>query len=371
MRFLNDVVRIELVGILRDGSLGQKYNRSGQLQRKKFMGKDLTIHASSVKELFYYAVEHGATAEQLTGLSGIKAEHLNPADARIPLPQLVALWHAAIEVTGKPTLALDLGANSHPDNAGIISLVCMNSPTLGEMMRRVIRYMHLIAESDRFEILDKGKHIIFTFQIEAPECFTIYGIERTFAIALNWSRIFTGQTIKPIEMHFQYRAPDYAEYYNTIFSAPVLFEQSHNAMILDKALLDLPGNSYNEYLDTILQQQADLLLSELISDNSIVKQVQKLIIERLPEGELNVDMVADNLHMSRRTLSRKLKEEGITFQQMAVQTKKELAINYLKQNNLSINDIAFLLGFSESSSFSRAFRRWFGNYPLEYRKALV
>ena len=159
------------------------------------MGKDLTIHASSVKELFYYAVKHGATAEQLTGLSGIKTENLNQADARIPLPKLVALWHAAIELTGKPTLALELGANSHPDNAGIISLVCMNSPTLGEMLHRVIRYMQLIAESDHFEILDKGKLIYFTFQIETPECFTIYGIERTFAIALHWSRIFTGQTI--------------------------------------------------------------------------------------------------------------------------------------------------------------------------------
>ena len=83
-----------------------------------------------------------------------------------------------------------------------------------------------------------------------------------------------------------------------------------------------------------------------------------------------MDIVAENLHMSRRTLSRKLKEEGITFKEMAVQTQKDLAINYLKQNDLSVNDIAFLLGFSESSSFSRAFRRWFGDYPLEFRKAL-
>jgi len=335
------------------------------------MNKELTIHASFVKELFYYASQQGAPAEKLSAMTGLQTDHFDNLDARIPTKQIVSLWHAAIELTDNPALALQLGASSSPCNAGIISLVCMSSPTLGEMLSRIIRYMHLIAESDRFEIIDKGENVALIYEIEAPEVFTTYGIERSFAMGLNWINEFVGTPVRPIEIHFSYRAPEYVKEYERVFSTPLLFEQTNNAIVLSKEHLALPAKSYNAYLDDLIEQQAKQLLIQLGSDKSLKKMTQQLIIKQLPTGNLNVEYISETMHMSRRTLARKLKEENTSFQELLEKTRKELATDYLQQKTLSINDIAFMLGFSESSAFSRAFKRWFGNHPQEHRDALA
>ncbi len=331
------------------------------------MHKDLTIHASSVKELFYYAIEQGAAAEQLSAMSGLKETHFSDSDARIPVQKIVSLWHAAIELTGNPALALQLGASSTPENAGIISLVCMSSPTLGEMLSRVIRYTSLISESDRFELIETANNAQLVFNIEAPEAFTIYGIERSFAIGMNWVNEFLQTRMIPEAIHFQYRAPAYIAEYEKVFSAPLYFEQENNALIFKKQWLDLSAKNYNPYLDDLVQRQATLLLTELGAKKTLRDWTTQLIIKQLPEGNVNVDHISNIMNMSRRTLARKLKEEHTTFQNLLENTRRKLATDYLQQNSISINDIAFLLGFSESSTFSRAFKRWFGNYPQEHR----
>ncbi len=227
--------------------------------------------------------------------------------------------------------------------------------------------MRLIAESDHFKLSEKNENIQFIFEIQASEAFTIYGIERTFAMALNWMNAFTGSIIQPIEVHLQYRAPDYLSEYEKIFSSQLFFEQQNNILVFSKDILSLPSKSYNDYLDDLVQKQGRALLKELRTDKSLKLQTQQLIIKQLPTGRLNLDIIAEKMNMNRRTLARNLKAENTSFQDVLETTRKKLATDYLQQHTLSINDIAFMLGFSESSAFSRAFKQWFGNNPQEYR----
>lgn len=173
-----------------------------------------------------------------------------------------------------------------------------------------------------------------------------------------------------IEAHFQYRAPDYLSEYEKVFSSPLFFEQQNNILVFSKDILNLPSKSYNDYLDDLVQQQGRALLKELYTDRSLKQQTQQLIIKQLPTGRLNVDIIAEKMNMNRRTLARKLKAENTSFQELLEKTRKDLASDYLQQQTLSINDIAFMLGFSESSAFSRAFKQWFGNNPQEHRNTL-
>lgn len=334
------------------------------------MHKPHTIYAAYVKELFYQAVQHGATIEQLIDKTGIKPEHLDNPDARITIDKHVALWHAAIELTQNPSFALQLGENSNPQDSGITSLVIMNAPTLGDMFLRIKRYIHLIAESDRIEIIEKQEHIHLRYIIEVPEHFNTYAIERSFSMALNWSKIFTGELLNPVEIHFQYSTPEYIDEYQRIFKTNLLFEKSHNAIIFDNASLELPNVNYNNYLDKVISEQADKLMDKLSSKDNLVRQTYKLIVHYLPTGDLSVDTISSELNMSRRTLARKLKDQGVSFQDLVEQTKKDLSLDYLQQNSISINDVAYMLGFSETSAFSRAFKRWFGDNPQTYRKTL-
>ena len=334
------------------------------------MQKPLTIYAASVKELFYKALQQGASIDQLEEKTGIKPEHLANPDNRISLDKHVALWHAVIELTQNPSFALQLGENSNTEDAGIISLVIMNAPTLGDMFSRIKRYIHLIAESDRIEIVTQQEHVHLRYIIEVPEYFTTYAIERSFSMAFNWSKIFTGEMLNPVEIHFQYSAPEYIDEYQRIFKTDLLFEQPHNAIVFDKAVLELPNINYNNYLDNVISVQADKLMGKLSSNDNLVRKTYKLIVHYLPTGDLNVDTISSEMNMSRRTLARKLKDQGVSFQDLVEQTKKDLSLDYLQQNSISISDVAYMLGFSETSAFSRAFKRWFGDNPQTYRKTL-
>lgn len=335
------------------------------------MTRECTIHASWVKELYYYAIQQGASGTGIEEKTGLNAREFADPDARIPVKQLVSLWHASVELTGNPALALQLGNDTNPVDAGILYLVCMSAPDLQEMFARLSRYMRLFSESDSLEFIEEPDCIRLVYRIEVPEAFTVYAIERSIVVALKWFNTFTGLDIEPLKIDFQYRPPDYRDEYDKVLSCPLHFEQACNAITFSKEILKIPAQSYNAYLDELVQKQANDLLQQLLPADSIEKQTQKLILKQLPTGRVNVDVIADKLHMSRRTLARKLRDENTSFQSLLENTRKNLATDYLQQDTLCINDIAFLLGFSESSAFSRAFKRWFEHSPQEYRDSLV
>lgn len=334
------------------------------------MTRECTIHASWVKELYYYAIEQGASRNGLIEKTGLSDLDFGDPDARIPVKKLVSLWHASIALTGNPALALQLGNSTNPVNAGILYLVCMSAPDLQEMFERLTRYMHLFSESDSHSLIEESDYAKYIYRIEVPEAFTVYAIERTMATALRWFRTFTGLDIEPLSIDFQFRQPAYRDEYDKVFSCPLYFEQTSNAITFSKEILKTPTITYNAYLDELVKKQANNLLLELSPAENIEKQTQNLILRELPAGRVNVDVIADKLHMSRRTLARKLKEENTTFQDLLENIRKNLATSYLQQEKFCINDIAFLLGFSESSAFSRAFKRWFDYSPQEYRESL-
>ncbi len=350
------------------------YDISGQTPKAfntvRPMNRECTIHASWVKELFYYAIEKGASRNELIEKTGLNSLDFDDPDARIPVKKLVRLWHASVELTGNPALALQLGSSTNPVNAGILYLVCMNAPDLQEMFERLTRYMHLFSESDSHALIEESDCAKYIYRIEVPEAFTVYAIERTMAMALRWFSAFSGLDIEPLSIEFQYHQPEYRDEYDKVFSCPLIFGQANNAITFSKEILKTPARTYNAYLDELVQKQANKLLLELSPDNNIEKKTQNLILRELPAGRVNVDVIADKLHMSRRTLARKLKEENTTFQDLLENIRKNLATDYLKQEKFCINDIAFLLGFSESSAFSRAFKRWFDYSPQEYRESL-
>ena len=345
------------------------------------MTQKTTLYAGFVKELYYHVLASGVDAKQLEAETELSPQDLENMDARIPISQNIRLWHAAINLSKNEALALELGDSSNPKNLGIVSLVILNSPNLGQMYAQVIRYTELIAQGDRIEMEKTDQHIYLSYSIDVPENFTIYAVERSIATALKWTREYAGEALRPEalrpkelrpeEIHFAYPKPRYVQEYEKIFQCPLKFEQAENRIVFDKAVLQLPACNYNPSLDELLNNQAEYLLDELDGSESVVQQTRRLIVRHLPEGNLNVEKVSSELNMSRRTLARKLKEEGTSFKDLAEKTKKALSVDYLKQNTISINDIAFLLGFSESSAFSRAFKRWYGDYPQGYRRVLL
>ena len=160
--------------------------------------------------------------------------------------------------------------------------------------------------------------------------------------------------------------PTCSKKFATFFQAPLEYSSSETAFIFDKKELNTPLPSANVEL---VRSSEKIIVDYLakFDRTSVMMQVKAKLFEQLPTGKTTEESIAKTLHMSTRTLQRKLKEEGTTYKQLLDNTRRELAAQYIKQSNISISEITYLLGFSEPSNFSRAYKRWMGQSPSEHR----
>ena len=335
------------------------------------MDNQHTIAGGIVKSWFDELNRQGIASAQLEEKTGLDYNQLGDIDARIPLEQHYKLMDLGIELTNNPALALQMGENFVPERLGVVGHVFMNCPTLREAGNQVIRYTKLICEVSHLALEEDEKYAKLIHLIEVPEYDSIPSTEISLATAITMVRVFAGKPVNPVSVHFQHAPPAHLAEYERIFQAPMLFNQPENRMVMEKKVLDYRLASYNPYLHEILIKHANELLDQLHSGENLQDQVRAFIFDHLPSGEVDIEMVALHLNMSRWTLTRKLKEEGTSFQELFKQMRKKMAMNYLQIKQFSISEVAFLLGFSEPSTFHRAFKSWAGQSPGEFRKAHI
>jgi AraC-like DNA-binding protein len=167
----------------------------------------------------------------------------------------------------------------------------------------------------------------------------------------------------PKAIRFTHAEPSYRAEYDRIFGVPLFFDSHMNGFLADEAMLNMKLPRTNPYLSEVLSARAEELLKSLESSKTIRGRVENLLIPILHTGGASMDAIASKLSLSRQTLFRKLKTEGVTFEQVLDDLRHELSLNYLNEKQLSINETAYLLGFSEPAAFSRAFKRWTGSSP--------
>jgi AraC-like DNA-binding protein len=172
-------------------------------------------------------------------------------------------------------------------------------------------------------------------------------------------------------IRFTHKEPSYRAEYDRIFGVPIFFESHMNALLIDGAFLNMRLSSANPYLSEILSARADELLKNLENSKTNRDRVESLLMPILHTGEASVDMIAGKLALSRQTLFRKLKAEGTTFEQVLDELRHKLALYYLNGKNVSVNETAYLVGFSDPAAFSRAFKRWTGSSPRMMRASKI
>lgn len=331
-----------------------------------------TINSLSTKALFDCLLQAGVSQESLSQESGLSYDRLVLPDQRVPLAQHVRLWLAAEKTIGRryPEFALELGRAIAPEQSGIVGNVFMQSNNLLEAGAQVARYSRLIAESDQWSAEEStdGKTIAVCYRIQPIEFYTHYAVERAFATAVSWNQHFLqDQSVIPLAVFFEHAEPDYADQYSRFFSCPVSFKAGENRILFSKSAMLRPNPRPNNYLQSVLLAHAEHLQSQLPDVLPFTQTVKELITSFLPTGRADMEQVASQLAVSTKTLYRRLKEEGNTFQTVLDQTRMELAKRHLGESNLSLDDISFLLGFSETSAFYRACKRWYGQSPKSLR----
>ncbi|WPC06734.1 AraC family transcriptional regulator [Pseudomonas benzenivorans] len=301
---------------------------------------------------------------------GLDYAALQDPDARFAQDGMTRLWQRAVELSGNPAIGLNMAKVVRPASFHVVGYALMSSRTLKEGLTRLVRYQRIIAEGAdlSFRPTPRGYELVLAIHGDRlPPA--RQSAEASLAYALAFCRWMTGKPLRPQQVLFQGDPPADLQPFEQVFQAQLRFNAAHYALLFERADLDTPLPTANEALAQLHDRFAGEYLARF-SESRVTHLARQVLCRQLPQGEPKREAVAQALHLSQRTLQRRLQEEGTSFQQLLDDTRRELAEQYLGQPNLTLLEIAYLLGFADPSNFFRAFRRWFARTPGEYRARL-
>jgi AraC-like DNA-binding protein len=299
---------------------------------------------------------------------GIEPADLVSPEARIP--QKVALEEGIIcaEVTGDPAFSIHAACCVEHGDFGLFEYVVCTSATLGESIQASSRYLPLLSDGAEIDLVIQGDYAIFRHHLIANAPGPPSGHEFVmFSFQRNTSRAL-GFDARPLEVHFIHSKPAYVEEYERVYKAPIRFDMEYNATIMPRDALNIPLKTADPALHAILVRYAEQILETLAIRPPFTQRVRRVIRQQMTVGDARLKKTAATLHMSDRTLRRRLESEGTRYGEMVEEVRKELASSYLTTSELVIADIARRIGFATPPAFYRAFKRWYGVAPTEYRK---
>lgn len=269
-----------------------------------------------------------------------------------------------------PDVALRVGQSLSIEKMGVCGGIFESCRDLEEVAHQFIRYQRILYAICSFEFRKGAYTATLSCGIKNPNLRMNNRLltELAFSSIIGITRSLIKESLNPQEVHFEYDKPKYVEKYENMFCSPLLFGQKENAIVFRKADLKFAVSKDRQFLKEILVTYANGFLERLETSGQLKEEVQKLAMEFLPKGNVDIEMISGKLNMSRWTLARKLKKEGLTFRALINSLKKELALNYLENRDLPIGEIAFLLGYSEIRAFRRAFKNWTGKNPYGFRR---
>jgi AraC-like DNA-binding protein len=311
----------------------------------------------------------GLDTDRILAAAGVDRVVVNDPDRRVPIVQFGRLWQAAYELADDPDLALH-AIEVLPFGAyRVIDFLIWNAPTLGDALAKVSDYFPLINDVVRlpFVVGDRSA----TLAVEAPSdpaVVTRPYAEYVLGAVFLRTRVNMQQPYRLARVEFTHPRPASIREHERIFACPVVFGAQACQLVIGRQAWDAPRTGADRTLFSILDGHARTLLDQRPADGTIVGRVREAIGAGLRGGDPGLLSVARQLGMSPRTLQRRLSEHNAIFNEMLDTMRFVAAKSYLAQKNIAATEIAYLLGFAEQSSFNRAFRRWAGQTPREFRR---
>lgn len=327
-----------------------------------------TILATSALVLWNALEANGYDGDEVFLHAGLDPARLKDEGARYTARSITRLHRMTIEMTDDPCFMLKLADFWHPSHLHALGYGWMASPTLKEAFGRLVRYYDIVsasAERIRLEQTQPG----YLFSVDVPEDLPPLheSEEDSLMVVLTaMCRISAGAAFKPIAVEMRRNEPPCAEEFSAYFGAPVSFTSSSLSMLLPAPELEVGLPTVNTSIARACDQIIDQYLSRLDREH-VVNQVRVNLVEIMPSGQVTEERIAERLHVSVRTLQRKLRRHGTTFKHILGQTRQELARSYIKEKHTSLGEITYLLGYSDPANFSRAYKRWTGMSPSSGR----
>lgn len=329
---------------------------------------DGTVSAGYARAILELAVSKGADANSLAERSELKLQMLENPDTRVPFGIFKALMLNAKVLCKDPAFGLHFGEESVFAEMSIVGLICQSATTMGEAFHQMNRYARLAIEVEghgvgsRFELKKIGDDLWLEDNRRNPNDFPEL-TESTFARFVCETARHFGTAPFARFIHFSHAEPEYRAEYDRILKVPITFGSDRNAICIHESWLSIRTTLENRYVFGIFSDRADALLAELRSAETTQGRVESVLMPILHTGNVGMDQIAAKLSLSRISLYRRLKSEGTTFEKILDDLRHKLALHYLSGKKTSVNEVAYLVGFSDPAAFSRAFKRWTGSSP--------
>ena len=300
--------------------------------------------------------------------AGLPPDLLERADTLLPLVDVMRLFMVLLGRCQDPGMGFEIGRLVRARSYQVLGYVILASATLGEAIDKLIRFEKLTGNLGRTEAVHRGA--LVQLQWHCPVAGEPARFLREAAITgwVTFARQLVSVEARPQRICFQHAAPPASERYVDYFQCPVEFGAGFDGVELDASLLALPLRDADPGLSSLMEREAAQLMAEYDSRTNLVAAVRREIFRLLAEGEPSLEQVAARLSMAERTLQSRLRRQGLGFQEVVDGLRRTLAGIYLQDERLSLTDISLLLGFAEQSSFTRAYRRWFGQSPARSRQ---
>lgn len=300
---------------------------------------------------------------------GLDDKVLRSPESEIPLAKYVELW----EELGRqvsPSIGLQVGIRTESSELGAYGHAVRCAPSMHMVIRCLTHFIAVLMQGSRVEVEADDRSVSLIYQITDPAIVQRrQDAEFSIGFALNLMREVTKRPdLNPIRVEFEHRAPVDTSIYREVFDCPVHFGRADNRVCFSRNLLDMPVCTADARLFQALEPFLEQQRETRAASTDLLTRMGRHIASGLGSGGASLEQVASSMKMGVRTLQRRLAEHDLDFSQLVEGVRRALAEDYVAKFDYSFTEIALLLGYSEASSFSRAFRRWTQLTPLQYRQ---
>jgi AraC-like DNA-binding protein len=331
-----------------------------------------TFSIGIVRDIVQYVAAQAVEVDRLCAAACLDPDWLKDPDRQVSGAVLRSLWREAVQQTGDRHLGLHIGEAFNLSAIGIVGYVLLNCQTFGQVLDKLCQYTRLFSQgvAIQYQVVQGWVQCdceivadMENYLTEEPR----QPIESTFAALVTATQQLTGKPLPVQAVWFQHPSPEDCSEHHRIFQATVQFSQPINRIVFTTDCLNWPVRSANASLLAVFEDHAAAMLAAQRQSQSYAEKVMLAVSQCLPAEVPTVETIARRLMVSVRQLQRALQAEQTSYQQVLDVTRQNIALRQLQNPDVSVQDVAFLLGFSEPSAFHRAFKRWTGQTPRHYR----
>lgn len=327
----------------------------------------MSVLAQSVGNLWRVIESYGLDPESFFVAQGLDIQWPIELGTRVSYEKLDAVRAAVAAASDDPAIGLRAGRCFHPSQLGALGYAMLASESLRDSLNRIHRFMRVLNDKGYFELAERDGHVVCEIDTHLESINPAVRDDVQLSILVMLCRINAGQGFNPVHLRTKRPAPKDPGPWEDFHRCPIVFGAEQNEMSITQAQADQTLPSANKVIAEMNDRIVIQRLAELDRDN-IPGRVRAAIMDQLPSGHISDESVAEALHMTPRTLHRRLKVDGESFRTLLKDVRRDLARQYVADDTLTLTEVTFLLGFSEMSSFSRAFKNWYGHSPSAARQ---